>query len=465
VLAISPQEALREQARRELARRDATKSLEAFCGRMDDQFVAYRHTKAVIDVLEALTAREIDRAMVFMPPRHGKSHMCSERYPAYLLGRNPREKIMLVAYGADLAQGFSRRVRNLVSSDRWPFRDVRVSMDHSAVGSWSTTSGGEMRAAGFGGSLTGAGASLLVLDDPIKNIEEANSPLHREKTWECYGSAVRTRMERGCAQLVVLTRWHEDDIAGRILNSGEASRWNVLSLPVFAAEQGDALDRAPGEILWPEGPEIPKPSDGVISTRQFSALYLQSPKPAEGDLFRRSWFERRYSVLPSMKRAVIFCDGAWKTGVQHDRSALATWGTDGKDYYLIDAWAGKVEYPDLKQKVKDYYARWRNIAPTLHFCVEDAASGMALVQELKRETAIPIIGVSVDKSKYTRAESVTPLFESMKCVFPENAAYFDDFLEEHLAFPGGRFDDFCDTTSGALTKLSASRGLYVASAW
>jgi predicted phage terminase large subunit-like protein len=462
--AISPQEALREQARRELARRDATKSLEAFCGRMDDQFVAYRHTKAVIDVLEALEAREIDRAMIFMAPRHGKSYLCSERYPAYHLGRNPRSKVMIVAYGASLAEGFSRKARDLVASPQWPFTETRVSSDHSGVASWSTTRGGEVFAAGFGGSLSGKGSSLLVVDDPIKNPEEANSQLHRDKTWDFYGGAVRTRLERNASQLVMLTRWHEDDLAGRILSSGEAKRWHVLTLPALAIEN-DALGRAPGEKLWPEGPELPRPSDGVISTRQFAALYQQSPTPAEGDLFKRAWFDRRYSSLPTMKRAAIYIDGAWKEGVQHDRSAIALWGTDGKDYYVIDVWSGRVEYPDLKQKVKDYYSRWRNAAPTMHVCVEDAASGTGLVQELKRDTSIPIVGVTVDKSKYTRAESVTPTFESGKVFLPQDASWLDEWIEEHVGFPGSKHDDMVDTTSGAIAKLMTARSLYVASAW
>jgi predicted phage terminase large subunit-like protein len=321
-----------------------------------------------------------------------------------------------------------------------------------------------MRAAGFGGALTGAGASLcLVIDDPIKNSEEANSQNHRDKTWEFYGTAVRTRMERGCSQLIMLTRWHEDDLAGRILNSSEAKRWHVLSLPAIAIEGvPDALGRAPGEILWPEGPPLPNPGDGVTTTRQFSALYQQTPSPAEGSLFKRQWFTRRYSTLPTMKRAVIFCDSAWKEGSGNDRSAFALWGTDGIDYYLMDLWVGRVEYPELKVKAKDFWSKHRHAAPTIHFCVEDAASGLALVQELHRVTDIPILGVKVDKSKYTRAEAITPTMEAMKCVFPERAYYLDEYIEELLAFPSAKFDDLVDVTSGALTKLTKARGLYVA---
>ena len=363
---------------------------------------------------------------------------------------------MLVAYNSDLAQGFSRKARDLISEPFWPFDNVRVSPTLSSVGNWATTTGGEMLAGGFGGTLAGKGATCLVIDDPIKNPEEANSPTHREKIWDFYATVVRTRMERNCTQLIMLTRWNEDDLAGRLLNSPEAKEWFVLEMPVHA-EENDPLGRAPGELLWPEGPPIPRTEDGVISKRMFAALYQQRPTAIEGDLFKRAWFQRRYKLLPAMKRACIFIDGAWKDGVQNDYSAMAIWGDDGLDFYLIDAWRGKVEYPDLKQKVKEFYMKHREAAPTVFVCVEDAASGMGLVQELKRERfpRIPISGVTVDKAKYTRAESVTPLFESGKCVLPENATWLHDFVEEHVAFPGVH-DDYVDTTSGALTKLSKS---------
>jgi predicted phage terminase large subunit-like protein len=451
------QQAVQELARRELERREATTSLEAFCKRMDDRFVSYRHTKAVLGVLEAIAKRDLTKLIITMPPRAGKSYLSSERFPAFVMASVPRSKLMLVAYNSDLAQGFSRKARDLANEPTWPFEGVQVSQSLSAVGFWGMTNGSEMRAGGFGGTLSGAGASVLIIDDPVKNSEEANSATHREKIWEFYGTTVRTRAERGCAQIVMLTRWNSDDLAGRILNSSEASKWHVLNLPAYAVEDNDAIGRSRGEELWPEGPPIPNPADGVISKRFFEALYQQAPTLESGDLFKREWLSNYYDRLPPIKRAAIFIDGGWKTGVSNSRSAMQIYGDDGVNYYLIDSWAARVEYPELKQAVKSFFIKHRDVAPTVFVCCEEAASGYGLIQELKRERfpRIPIDGVTVDKDKVTRAEATTPAWESGRVLVPRSADFMFDFCNEMLRFPGEP-NDLVDCMSGAITKLSKS---------
>ncbi len=301
--------------------------------------------------------------------------------------------------------------------------------------------------------MTGFGAHLLAIDDPIKGRAEANSELQRESQWEWYTEVARTRLMAQGRELLVTTRWHEDDIAGRIHDTPAIAKWTVLRLPAVA-EENDPIGRAPGEPLAPElGIEIPNPKLGEISVRGFEALYQGNPTPAEGGLFKRAWFGCRYRELPKLTKAALFLDGAWKDGIGNDRSAIGLWGTDDANYYLIDAWAKRVEYPDLKTKVKDYWNRWQGVAPTLWPCVEDAASGIPIIQEFKRTLTIPIVGVTVDKSKYTRAEAVTPLFEAGKCYLPEDAPWLDEWIEEHVSFPG-KHDDLVDTTSGALARLT-----------
>jgi predicted phage terminase large subunit-like protein len=262
------------------------------------------------------------------------------------------------------------------------------------------------------------------------------------------------------------TRWHEDDLAGRILNSPGSEQWTVLEMPALAmcpicesivpCIHGirDSIGRLPGEELWPEfGLVIPRPGKDPIGNRAFWSVYQQKPRPDAGNLFQRDWMKRRWKALPAMTRVVFFVDGAWETGVANDRSAIACWGTNGIDYYLIDAWADRVTYPDLKAKFKDYYRRWSQEYPTLVPLVEKAASGMALVQEMSADTGIPIIGVGVHKKKFARAESISHVFESGKVVLPESAPWLDDWIEEHTGFPAMTHDDYVDTTSGALTRL------------
>lgn len=448
-------EGLADLADEALARR----SFEAFCGRMDPAYRHLRHAKMLCDHLQALADGDIQKLMVFMPPRHGKTYHSSERFPAWFLGRRPNSQIIIASYTIKLAREASSKARGLFKEDEWPFFDAKLDPLSQAVDEWKTTDGGLVLATGVGGTAAGFGANLLIIDDPVKNREEANSEVDREKKWTWYTEVAARRVQANLLtnepgkELICTTRWHEDDICGRILDSGAASEWTILRLPAIA-EENDPLGRDVGEPLAPElGVILPKPELGQITLRGFEALYQGNPTPAEGALFKRAWFSKRYRELPTLVKAALFLDGAWKEGVGTDRSAIGLWATDGVNYYLVDAWAKQVEYPDLKPKVKDYWNRWQGIAPVFTPCVEDAASGIPLIQEFKRTTNIPLVGVKVDKSKYTRAEAVTPLFEAGKCFLPEDAPWLDEWIEEHVSFPG-KHDDLVDTTSGALARLA-----------
>lgn len=578
--------AAQEEARREIERREATQSMAAFCARMDDKFTLYKHTKAVIDVLDALSSRQIDRAMVFLGPRFGKpvsvqasvlmgdggckllgdivvgdtvvthtgkaqnvesvfeqpkqrsvriatygersieaaldhpfwtpsghwvsagdlspgqsvsvrsgigqplmsdtvkeltpiesldcrcltvaidhtftandfivhnSYLCSERFTAYYLGRVPRAKVMMVAYGSDLAQGFSRKSRDLMMTPEWPFPDCKVNPSHAAIGSWSTTAGGEVTAAGFGGSITGKGSNLLVVDDPIKNPEEANSVMHREKTWEFYGSAVRTRLERNALQLFIMTRWHEDDLAGRILNSEEAKQWHILSLPAINAD---------GSLLWPEGPTLPKTSDGVISERAFASLYMQEPRPSEGSVFRRAFLEHYYDEIPESSNVIQAVDSALGLSDTADFTVVTTLAYDGKDVYIVDVRREQAQFYNLQQIIKAEFAKERNTInkrPSRVYVEEVAAhSGAALIQELRRTTGLPVIGARPQGDKVARAELVTGYFESGRVKVPRKAPWYDLWREELLAFPNGKHDDMVDSVVMGIQKLISRPGV------
>jgi predicted phage terminase large subunit-like protein len=449
--------ALAPFAQAELARR----SLLPFCTRMDPRFMPARHLLLLIDRLEALERRDIRRLIVAMPPRHGKSRTCSQLFPAWFIGRSPELSIVLASYGSELAEQNSRQVREIVADrGRYPFADVSLREDSRAVNRWATTAGGVLVAAGVGSSLTGFGADLLVVDDPVRDRADADSPTIRDATWDWYLDVARTRLQSGAASLCISTRWHEDDLVGRILNSRGAAEWETLVLPAVCDSEQDPMGRAIGEPLWPEKypvSELPSVERGDTSSRSWSALYQQQPSPAEGRLFRAAWMANRYTSVPEGARLIQAVDGAWKTGVQHDFSVIATWAATKTHYYLFDIWRQRVEFPVLRAAAIAQYELHR---PS-EVVVEDAASGTAVIQALKAETNLPIIAVTATGSKESRAEAVTPLFESGRVLLPQNApAWLDVWIDEHLRFPTGQHDDTVDTTSLALKRLQKPRSTF-----
>lgn len=457
-------DALRDLASAALARKD----FGAFCGRFEPGYDAEApHTKIVREHLEALERREIEMLAIFMPPQHGKSFHVSENFPSWWIGRREmaggKTNVAITSYGAHKAYDYSRKARQKFLDRLNPF-ETSIDKASSAVDLWSTVNGSQVIAGGVGGPLTGFGANLLIIDDPVKDAEEAFSEVDREKKWEWYLRVARTRLRRGSSRLLCQTRWHEDDLAGRIMNSAAAHRWTVLTLEARCTDADkDPLHRPVGEVLWPGGPEIPTPGDGETTTKVYEAMYQQNPTPDDGTVFKRAWFNKRYDELPTnLTKAAFYVDGAWKgkepgqksdQGISGSRSAIAVWATDGIDYYLVYAWADRVEYPELKTKVPAVYYAYRHVAPSFTPCVESAASGIPILQELKRSTNIPFVGVNVDVSKIVRAEAQAGLFEGGKCYLPKQADWLDMWIEEHVKFPGGKTNDLVDTTSGALARL------------
>jgi len=440
-------EALRAAAAEELARRDFL----SYCVRMDPTYEPARHLVFLADRLEALERREIRRLIVSMPPRHGKSRTCSNMLPSFMLGRRPKQSIVLASYAAELAEQNSRKVRELVSDERYPFLDSEVSPESRAVNRWATTKGGVVIAAGIGGGLTGFGADALIIDDPVADRAAAESPTIRESTLSWYTDVARTRLHANAVQLIAATRWHEDDLIGRILSSDMGSEWEVINLPAIA-EEGDVLGRMPGEALWPERfpiTELPSVERGEISSRSFSALYSGRPQPAEGAIFKASWFEHRYDELPPLKMVVTGADCAAKTGVGNDFSAIVTIGSDGKNYCVVDVVRERLEFADLARRLVSVCHRHK--AEKVY--IEDASSGTPLVQELRRTTNLPIIGIPPRGTKVARAEAVSGLFEAGKVRLPKDAPWLDIFIDEFLRFPAGKHDDQVDATSLVLSQL------------
>ena len=430
----------------QLARED----LACYCIALRRGFELAAHHELIIDALERVERGEITRLMIWTPPRHGKSLIVSQLYPSWYLGRNPHKKIIASSYGQELSDDFGRQVRNLVSDPLHSlvFPDFHLATDSISMRRFSTSAGGDYYAVGRGGAMTGRGADLLLLDDLIKDSCEAGSEQIRQMTYEWFTSVAVTRLQPDGGIVLVSTRWHEDDLSGRLLRESRDGLWHVLSLPAIA--ERDESFRVAGGALWPE--KFPL---SMLEQRRkevggafWNSLYQQRPSAAEGTTFKRAWFAY-YRERPAFKRIVQSWDTAYKTGAEHDFSACTTWGVTQNAFYLLSYWRGRVEFPELKKRMMWLASEY---APT-QILIEDRASGQSLIQELKAETLLPIIAVRVDSDKISRAEAVTALFEAGRVFVPESAPWLLDYVDEMAAFPKGVHDDAVDSTTQALNYL------------
>lgn len=425
-------------AQRELARR----SLLAFGELVYPKFEAPAHVRYIASLLEKLEAGEIRNLVIALPVRHGKSVICSQIFPAWYVGRHPDEPMILASHSESLAVAHSRVAKRIVEDPSYPF-GAEMSSDSASVQRWNVTAGGGLYAVGAGGSITGRGSRLLVLDDLL---HDALSDGERESVWTWFQEVAVPRLEPGGKILIVNARMASDDLWGRIEESGMASEFEFVSLPALAGEN-DRLGRKPGEALWPERisvEEIEKRRE-LMSPYAFDAQMQQDPAPRGGRLFRTEWFEQnRYETLPPYVNIVFqSIDSAWRASASADRSAIATLATDGRDIYIVDVWAGRAEYVDLRRIVYEQYLKHN---PRL-ILVEEAASGFALVNELRRSTAIPIKGMKPGReSKAARAEAVTNWFEAGRIKWPRSAPWIHDALNEFLKFTGSENgkDDIVD---------------------
>jgi len=369
---------------------------------------------------------------------------------------------MACSHTESLAIGFSNAVRGTIEGNAYQSLWSH-NLSKSLATHWQLEGKENLRssyiAAGVGGGITGEGADLLIIDDPIKNYEEADSKTYRDKTWLWWTTTALTRLQPGGAVIIIMTRWHEDDLAGRIIKSTKvpkADQWEILHLK--AIENGKALwpERYPLEDLERRrAGQVDDPNEPGAGSRAFEALYQGNPTLAGGNIFRRDWW-RFYTERPEINSIIHSWDTAYKGGAESDYSVCQVWGKADNAYYLLDLWRQRVEYPELKRAAIALYERDH---PTAVY-IEDKASGQSLVQELKRDTAIPIKPVKVDKDKVARANAVTPLIESGRVYLPERASWLHNLIEELSSFPSGEHDDQVDALTQALSQLASTSNYF-----
>jgi predicted phage terminase large subunit-like protein len=426
------------------------RSLARFAQAMVPSYELSPCHRLMISYVERLIAGDITRLALVLPPRHGKSEIANVLGPAFALGKNPREKIISVSYGADLSEGFGRRVRNTLVDPVFQgiFPNCKLSPDSQAVYRFETSLGGEYSATGRNGPITGRGCSLMVLDDLVKDYQEGNSDAIYRSTVEWLQSVCLTRLQPHARVLVIGTRWGQRDALSWLLSQ---PGFVVLHLPAISTGKHDPLHRLAGTALWPSQYPTEKLEEirRDVGSRVFQTLYQGDVASAQGVVFKRSWFQYYKERPARFDKVIQSWDCAFKTGRQNDYSVCTTWGVTSTSFCLLNMYRDKVEFPELKRQVALQAENWR---PS-EILVEDSASGQSLVQELRTSTTYPVISIRADRDKESRAHSCTGFFESGKVLFPEGASWLPDVEDELCGAPNFLHDDILDSVTQALNRL------------
>ena len=423
------------------------------------RYSAAKHHEVICAALEEVEAGRIQRLIITMPPRHGKSELASRRFPAWFLGKDPYRHMIFATYNDEFAQDFGRNVRDTMKSDIYKqvFPRCKLKAGSQASDRIQTEEGGIAVFVGRGGSLTGRGADLLVIDDPIKDREEADSKTLRDKLWGWFTDVAMTRlMTAGARVVIIMTRWHEDDLVGRLIDPKnsyyvpeEAANWKILSLPAIAVED-DPMGRKPGEPLWPERFDIDFLNQAKrINPKGFSALYQGSPSPDDGDYFKREWLKFYVpSELPKNLRIYVASDHAVSTDQERDATCILPVGVDEDDniWVLPDVWWRRADTETVVEGMIDIMRR----RSPLMWWAESGHITKSIGPFLRKRMSERQVYCAIDevvptKDKQTRAQSIRARMSMGKVYFPRFASWWSDAQDELMKFPSSSHDDFVDS--------------------
>lgn len=427
---------------------DASPPFADWCAERSGDFNwSWPHLVAIRQAVhEVIELKLYDRLILTVPPRHGKSEQVTMRIPPYLLERDPTQRFIIAAYNAELAKYFSGRAQGLFAG--------RLDRKRQAVGDWSTyvkqgKIPGGVRAAGVGTGVTGRGAHGIIIDDPIKSREEALSPTYRDKLWNWWLYDLKTRLEPGGWCILILTRWHHDDLAGRLLASPEADEWRVLNLEAICESDDDPLGREKGQALCPDRyDEQALERIRLGSPTMFGALYQGKPTPDDGSIFKSGWWQRYDRPFERPDMIVQSWDCANKAKDLNDYSVCSTWQVlRNGDVELIHVSRARREYPDLERFAKQN-AALHNADVVL---IEDKGNGTALIQSLKAKTGLRIVAIEPEGDKVMRASMESVAYEAGRVYHPPaddpRYPWLHAFETELLQFPAGTWDDQVDSTT------------------
>jgi predicted phage terminase large subunit-like protein len=446
------------ELKRAKKREEAQASFARFVRAMWPGFIDGRHHKVMAKKFEEIASGKLKRLIINMPPRHTKSEFASFLLPSWFLGLKPNKKIIQCSNTSELAVGFGRKVRNLVDSEAYSeiFPNVALRADSKAAGRWATNSDGEYFAIGVGGTVTGKGADLLIIDDPHSEQEAKlamSNPDVFDQVFEWYTSGPRQRLQPGGAIVVVMTRWSKRDLTGRILQSmidKDGEHWEVINFPAILPS---------GNPLWPEfwSLEELEALHLELPAGKWNAQYQQTPTSEEGAIVKREWWKVwKLDKPPRCEFVIQSWDTAFTKSERSDYSACTTWGVfymdeneNDPNVILLDAFKRRMEFPELKEKAFNHYKEWEPDA----FIVEAKASGAPLIFELRR-MGIPVSEFTPSRGndKMVRINSVADLFASGKVWAPETR-WADELIEEMAAFPNSDHDDLVDSSTQALIRF------------
>jgi len=427
----------------------ARSSLLSYVGLHYPKYIAEPMHKLIATALENVEAGNIKRLLIFAPPQHGKSMLASEFFPAWALGRNPDWKIIAATFNQTRANEVGTVVRDQLrgSIHKTIFPGCTISRDTQSSQHVATMSRGHYYSIGLSGTGTGRGADLFLVDDPFKGREDAESKLGRRKVNEDFYTAVAySRLRPGGRIIIINTRWHSQDLSGYVLENFPFENWVVLDLKAIA-EEGDVLGRKVGEALCPSMYPLKELAikKKVQGTYNWESLYQQRPIARKGGIIQYAWIEDNwYDKVPEddVIKTVISWDTAFRKAELNDPTAASVWKMTKSGFYLIHVFNKRLAFHEIIKKVKELHTEFK---PSVHL-IEGRASGQPIIDELKRNTTLPIIEVSTQNlDKEVRLDSVSGLFESGKVHFPEKASWLIEAKDQLCLLPAYKFDDIADS--------------------
>ena len=440
--------------------------LIAFCKHMQPDYIVGKHHRLLADMLMAIEQGDKDRICVNIPPRHGKSQLVSIMFPAWFLGRNPNKKVMMVSHTTDLAVDFGRKVRNLIATEDYTaiFPTVKLAIDSKSAGRWNTNTGGEYYACGIGSSIAGRGADLLLVDDPHSEQDVINGNFEVfEKAYDWFTFGARTRLMPGGRVAIIQTRWHMDDLTGRVTKdmsqNDRSDQYEVVEFPAILKVEDKKTKKEVEKPLWPEFFDM----EALLRTKasmpvfQWNAQYQQEPTAEEASIVKREWWMKWKDEQPPLCEYIIMSlDAAAETHNRADFTALTTWGVflnendNTHNIVLLNSIKKRLEFPELKALAMEEYGDWNPDS----FIVEKKSAGTAVYQEMRR-MGIPVQEYTPHRGsgdKLARLNSVTDIVSSGLVWVPETR-WAEELIEEVAGFPFMSHDDLVDSTVMALMRF------------
>lgn len=391
------------------------------------------------------------RLIVSMPPQEGKSQRCSRRFPLWVLTQRPGTRVAIASYEHGVARRWGRAIRDDITSNNL---GLQVRDDLSAQHEWQLAGHeGGVYSVGIGAALTGRPVDLLIIDDPIKDRVQADSLTYRERVWDWWLEVGSTRLAPGAPVVLILTRWHQDDLAGRLLDADDGDLWRVVNIPAECDTDDDPLGRDIGEFMTSARGRTRAQWEAIrrrSGARTWASLYQGRPSPADGDLLRRDQWQR-WTRMPDLDGALVVqsWDLAFKGSKTSDWVVGQVWAKKGADCFLLDQVRGRWGFAETCQQIMALTNRWPQAVAKF---VEDKANGPAVMDQL-RSTVPGLVPVNPEGGKEARAAAIQPLVEAGNVHLPLHTPWVDGLIEEAAAFPNAVHDDQVDALTQALTKL------------